>query len=94
MMQLDPQNVPDALVPLLPMAARWGIGDDYERDCLVETASSSEIAALIKCADPYEAELFAWLEGPDAKAANPSAEYVAMTNLTLAIEYAKALEKR
>lgn len=31
-MSLDPKNVPPALMQLLPVAQRWGIGDDYDRE--------------------------------------------------------------
>ena len=90
-MTLDPNNVPPALRGLLPFAAKWGVGDDYERDCLVEAASPTDRVALLHCIDDYESELFDWLAGPGASLPSPSEEYVALTNLTLAIDYAKAL---
>lgn len=90
-MMLDPSNVPLALQPLLPHAERWGIGDDYERSSLVESASADEQSELIRSITLLEHELYAWLAGPQASSRNPSDEYVALTNLTLAIEYAKAL---
>lgn len=88
---LDPNSVPSNLRSLLPYAERWGVGDDYERSSLVEAASHADQDELIGCIAPCENELFAWLVGPQASSPHPSAEYVALTNLTLAIDYAKAL---
>lgn len=90
-MILNPANVPSSLHALLPYAQRWGVGDDYERDTIVEEATAQERSELIHCIDPYKKELFDWLAGAEAASTTPTAEYVAYTNLTLAIDYAKAL---
>lgn len=90
-MSLNPANVPPTLRGLLRHAEKWGVGDDYERDTIVEAATAQERSELIHCIDPYKKELFEWLTGPEAASATPTAEYVAYTNLTLAIDYAKAL---
>lgn len=45
-MPLNPSNIPAALVPLLPMAEQWGIGDDFEREAAVSNASREELESL------------------------------------------------
>jgi hypothetical protein len=92
-MILDPNNVPTSLHLLLPMAARWGIGDDYARDCAVESAAKTDLDELVGCLRGHEDAVFEWLEGPESSSPTPSNEYVAMTNLTLAIDYAKSILK-
>jgi hypothetical protein len=91
-MNLDPTKIPSSLHSLLPYAERWGISDDYDRDTVIEEATADERTELIHCADAFETELFGWLAGPESALSPPSREYVAFTNLILAIDYAKALQ--
>lgn len=92
---LDPQRVPLGVASLIPLAERWGIGDDLERDDAVRTASPEELQVLATCLSSVDSDaLFAWLEGPESYASDPSAEYVALTCLTMAIDKAKMLLKK
>jgi len=94
-MTLDPKNVPAALVPLLPMAARWGVSDDGERAELIEQATDGELETLVRCIDGISDEaLYGWLAGPEARNAKPTREYIAVTCLTMAIDLAKVEQKR
>jgi hypothetical protein len=89
-MPLNPQNVPSALLPILPMAEKWGIGDDFERESAVSNASQQELESLVHCIDPIsDADLYGWLSGPESFNPNPSQEYLAITCLTMAIDSAK-----
>ena len=89
-MPLDPSNVPPALVPLLPVAEVWGIGDDFHREELVSLANREELQALVHSIDDItDEDLFDWLSGEESSNPNPSAEYLAITNLTMAIDSAK-----
>ena len=88
--KLDPKNVPEPLVSLLPIAERWGIGDDFEREDAVTNATIEELEALIHSIDDIaDEDLFGWLAGPESYNPEPSEEYVALTNLTMAIDSAK-----
>jgi len=90
MHKLDPNQVPSALVPLLPMAEKWGIGDDYEREMAIGNASLQELQSLIHCIDGIgDDDLFGWLSGPESHNPRPSEEYLAFTTLTMAIDSAK-----
>jgi len=89
-MPLNPENVPPALAPLLPMAEKWGIGDDFEREASVSNASRDELESLVHCVDEIsDTDLYGWLSGPESFNPNPSQEYLAITCLTMAIDSAK-----
>jgi hypothetical protein len=94
-MPLNPNNVPPTLIPLLPLAERWGIGDDFEREAAVTNASPEDLEQLIHCIDNIsDADLFGWLSGPESFNPNPSHEYLAITCLTMAIDSAKLKLKK
>ena len=89
-MPLNPENIPSALAPLLPVAERWGIGDDFEREAAVANASREELEALVHSIDGIsDDDLYGWLSGPESFNPAPSAEYLAFTALTMVIDSAK-----
>lgn len=82
--------LPSALVSLLPIAEKWGIGDDCEREKAIAAASPEELELLVHCIDGISDEdLYGWLSGPQSYDPNPTQEYLAVTALTMAIESAK-----
>jgi hypothetical protein len=90
--QLDPSKVPTAVVPLLPLAERWGEGDDGLREQMVDAASDGELRAMVLAVDAVDdASLYGWLAGPESYRSPPSAEYVAITNLTMAADSARVV---
>jgi len=90
---LDPAHVPEALRRWLPLAERWGIGDDYERDHAVRTASPAELQQLLSFADDYDTAA-AWLAGPESYSPQPTREYIAFSDLAMAWELARLLSTR
>jgi hypothetical protein len=95
MTQLDPDMVPWALAPLLPWAEKWGVGDDFEREALIDRASPEELDALVHSIDDVnDDDLFGWLAGPASHSSRPTAEYLAITALTMAIDSAKSKLKK
>jgi len=50
-MALNPERLPAALICLIPMAEKWGIGDDYERESKVRSTSTEELLELVHCID-------------------------------------------
>ena len=95
MSPLDPNNVPGALVPLLPIAAKWGIGDDLERAEAVQNASRAELEELVRSIDCInDKDLYGWLEGSESYSERPTREYLAITCLTMAIDLAKSKLRR
>jgi hypothetical protein len=88
-MTLDPLRVPSELVPLLPLGEKWGIGDDFDREAAVRAASREELESLVRAVDAIDVEvLSAWLIGPEARP-DPSDEYLAITNLMMAVDSAR-----
>jgi hypothetical protein len=91
LVDLDPDRVPVAVRPLLPLARRWGISDDVHRVNAVRRASRAELASLVDVVDgSFGPDLEAWLIGPEATADSPSPEYVAVSALTMAADHAGA----
>lgn len=94
-MTLSAANVPATLAPLLPLAQKWGIGDDFEREAAISNATRRELEGLIHCTDNVsEDDLYGWLAGPESFNAKPSREYLALTCLTMAIDSAKVKLQR
>lgn len=87
---LDPRQVPPAARPLLPLARRWGIGDDGYRSTAIEHADRTELEAIVQAvSDDANDEVDRWLIGPEADAPAPSREYVAITCLIMAADHAR-----
>ena len=89
-------DVPPPLHHLIPVATKWGIADDYEREEKVASATEHELERLIHSIDDVsDDDLFGWLEGDESFSATPSDAYAAFTCMTMAIDSAKLeLRKR
>src|SRR4051812_1481806 len=89
-MPLDPSRVPAAVRHLLPLAEAWGIGDDYDRERAVSTASHDELADLVHAVkDADDEALFGWLAGDESFSESPTTEYLAFTCMVMAFYSAK-----
>ena len=64
--RLDPEKVPEQLRALLPLAAKWGIGDDIIRDDLEQKASEDEKQELKNSLSGRTAEVTQWLDSFEA----------------------------
>ena len=60
--RLDANNVPAELRHLVPLAERWGIGDDVDRNAAVDRATPAERAELERAVSPVHARITAWLD--------------------------------
>ncbi len=81
---LQAEGVPVNLRQLIPLAEKWGIGDDVERGEFIEAASAEERQALLKAITPRQQEITAWL---DTFGTNPlSDEAAAFLYMQLAVE--------
>jgi hypothetical protein len=85
--------IPRSCHEFIPLAERYGISDDGYRSSVVEGLSREQRGQLVAFLQSAPPELFAWLEGPEAQESSPSSEYVAFTCLTMAEEYAKAIDE-
>jgi hypothetical protein len=95
-MKLRSENVPAEFAQYLPIAERWGIGDDGYRDKQIRDADSPELEKLVHCLDGENGNaLYKWLAGPESSGADSTPEYQALSCLSMAIDYAKlTLKKR
>ena len=59
---IPPENVPENLRDLIPMAEKWGIGDDVIRDDFEEKTSETEKEAFQRQLKGRTADVTAWLD--------------------------------
>jgi hypothetical protein len=83
---LSPDNVPEVLRCLIPLAERWGIGDDMLRLDAHRKASADEIEYLKAAVLRFDNELDDWLAGPEASSPNLTPEYLAFSNMRMAAD--------
>jgi hypothetical protein len=94
-MVLNATRVPEEIRSLLPIATRWDIGDDFDREAAVGSASVAELRELVAALAGKEGDvLYDWLAGPESRAAKPSREYLALTHMTMAADSARVKLKR
>ena len=60
--RLNVNNVPEDLRHLVPLAERWGIGDDVDRNAAVDRATAADRSALEGAIAPSDARITAWLD--------------------------------
>lgn len=83
---LDPAKVPARFHYLIPLAEKYGIGDDIIRDDVIASTPAHELAELEQVTAVYDALLEDWLAGPEAYSAEISDEYAAFSCLSMAAE--------
>lgn len=96
-MNLNPKNVPSEVASLLPMAEKWGIGDDIFRLEAIDNATTEQLQEILYCLDDEAVDddfLFEWLAGPESFSSTPSNEYLALTALTITYDAAKIRLKK
>ena len=82
--KLDPNKVPEVFRHLIPLAEKWGEGDDVIRDDMIAKASEEERQALKRVIREYDNLLDEWLAGPEALGPKYSDEYNAFSNMRMA----------
>jgi hypothetical protein len=83
---LLPNNVPEQLRCLIPLAERWGISDDILRLDAREKASADEIEYLKAAVRRFDDELDDWLASPEASSLTPTPEYLAFSSMRMAAD--------
>ena len=92
---LNSKSIPPTLISLVPMAEKWGMGDDIEREQTLNCASADELNSLVHCIDGIsDDDFYGWLAGPESRNPRPSPEYLALSCLALAIDSATAKLKK
>jgi hypothetical protein len=67
----------------------WGIADDGFRDEKVYDSDDESLRRMVALVDEAPEELWAWLVAPAADGEPSSAEYTALTCLTMAADLAR-----
>ena len=60
--KLNPANVPNDLRPLIPLAERWGIGDDVGREAALAHATKAERQKLRQAVQAHASKITEWLD--------------------------------
>jgi hypothetical protein len=60
--RLNPEQVPEGLRHLVPLAEKWGIGDDVDRNAKVESATPAERSELRAAITPAASRITTWLD--------------------------------
>jgi hypothetical protein len=60
--RLNPEQVPEDLRHLVPLAEKWGIGDDVDRNAKVERATPAERSELRAAITPASSSITTWLD--------------------------------
>jgi hypothetical protein len=94
-MTLKPERVPEELRALLPLAEKWHIGDDFDREAAVASASPAALRELLAALEEKEGDaLYLWLAGPESYSSAPTQEYLALTHMTMAADSARVKLRR
>ena len=81
---LCPDNVPEGLRCLIPLAERWGINDDILRMDELNWATPAEIESLKSAVRHFSKQFNDWLAGPESDNPQPTREYLAFTTMRMA----------
>ena len=93
--RLDPALVPGDLRSLIPLAQKWGIGDDIIRNDLIDKASDAEKRELHDALFPLDDRISEWLSSIPAGDLSPeSAAFMYMQEALSEMGYFLDEEKR
>ena len=93
MTTLDSSQVPEKFRRLIPLAERWGIGDDFLREEAVRKATGRDLEELLAFREDFDA-VAEWLAGPESYSSHPTPEYIAFSDLAMAWELANLIVKQ
>ncbi len=72
---------------MIPLAERYGISDDLERETLLMQSTEAERRHLKEAVRDQDAELDLWLAGPAASGPNYSPEYIAFSAMRMGADF-------
>jgi hypothetical protein len=78
--KLNPAKVPNDLRPLIPLAERWGIGDDVDREAALARATKAEQQKLRQAVEAHASKITEWLDsfGADETMSDEAAAFMYM----------------
>ena len=90
---MNKKNIPKSLHHLIPLAEKWGIEDDGDRDNLVFNATEGELRLLTNPIQNLNSDVLnEWFCNP-ILIKQPTVEYLKYSALFMAFEYAKSIIK-
>jgi hypothetical protein len=84
--EFDEAEVPEGLRSLIPLARRWGVGDDLIREDMLRKAERRELDELRAAVVAVEDELDAWLATPPSLGSPSDSAYIAFSNMRIAAD--------
>lgn len=81
-------NVPAELRHLIPLAKRFGVTDDLDREHIVTMAAHEELDRLHQAIVDHNDLLDAWLAGPESSGPSFTNEYIMFSAMRMAADYA------
>ena len=78
-----------AVNSLIAEFGMWAIGDDYDLGNAIETSEPEALRALVAAVGTLPDSVWDWLAGPASSAPDPSDEYFAVSEITLAADLAR-----
>lgn len=81
--KLNPENLPEALHPLIPVAEAWGISDDLIRGDVIDQASPEALREFVATIRENEDLIYGWLGDPEVYLHSHSEEFYAFTAMML-----------
>ena len=78
--KLNPAMVPNELRPLIPLAERWDIGDDVDREAALARATKAEQQKLRRAVEAHTSKITEWLDsfGSDETMSDEAAAFMYM----------------
>jgi hypothetical protein len=86
---LSPRPLPQQAARLLALAEHWGLADDVERSMKLESASPTELRALVEQVASAGDPLHDWITASCDFPSDP--RYVSLTALTMAADEARVI---
>ena len=87
--RMNKENIPENLHSIIPIVDKYGIGDDIEREKVINEQSKEQLVEIVRQLIIKEIDLQKWLFGPEMERTPSTAEYVSFTNFIMAIDSAK-----
>ena len=87
-MNLQPSKIPFTLHPLIGLAERYGIADDWTREDMIAKCTQLERRSLKEAIKEWDDDFDSWLAGPEAAGPEFSDEYIAFSALRMAADFA------
>lgn len=88
---INKKEIPEYLYGIIPLADKWGISDDSEREIKIKTSTIEEIAEIVQIEDSKMELLSDWLCGEESLKEILSPSYITLSCFLMAYDYARVI---